>query len=407
MFEYFDDNYSWNMGVLMASQMGGIMSEIDSVCRPLRAIGNRPEARTDPAALDAWIGAWTELGERIEGLARLDEEAGHGLSAGRKRLRAALYYMQAERFAPHTDPRKLEIYERMLAAFRAGATLRADPVEWVDIPYEGKALPSLFVPPPASVAGDGPYPCMIHFDGFDVTKEWTYLSGMVEALAARGVASLIVDHPGVGGAIRYHGLPTVVDTERPAGACLDWLADRPEVDAGSVGIVAMSLGGYYAPRAAAFDPRLACCVAWGARWDNAGSHGRILRDPTAARSVPGWLEHAKWYYGRDTEEGCAEVIDRMTLEGIADRIRCPILVAHGSNDRQVPLEQAQRTIDEAVNSPRRDLKIFTEEEGGIEHVGVDNLSIQIDYMTDWIADVLGGDAAGGLKEAGASARVAA
>ena len=53
----------------------------------------------------------------------------------------------------------------------------------------------------------------------------------------------------------------------------------------------------------------------------------------------------------------------MTLEGIIDQVTCPLLVVHGANDRQVPLEQAERTVHRAINSPRAELRIFTAEEG--------------------------------------------
>ena len=166
------------------------------------------------------------------------------------------------------------------------------------------------------------------------------------------------------------------------------LEKRPDVDARRVGVIAMSLGGYYAPRAAAFETRLAACVAWGARWDNAGSHGRILRDPNAARSVTNWLEHALWYYGAGTADEAYEKIAKMTLEGIAGRIKCPLLVVHGANDRQVPFEQAERTVREATASPRAELRVFTAEEGSAEHVGGDLFSPTIDYIADWVAEVL-------------------
>ncbi len=198
----------------------------------------------------------------------------------------------------------------------------------------------------------------------------------------------MVDHPGVGGALRLQGLPTQPDTERWARAAMDYLEGRADVDASRVGVIAMSLGGYYAPRAAAFEKRLACCVAWGARWDNALSHGRILRDPNAARSVGGWVDHALWVYGAKDADEAAQKIAAMTLEGIADKIECPLLVVHGDNDRQVPPDQARKTVDAAVNSPRRDLKIFTAAEGGVEHCQGDLFSIGIDWMADWVADVL-------------------
>ena len=72
---------------------------------------------------------------------------------------------------------------------------------------------------------------------------------------------------------------------------------------------------------------------------------QILRDPNAARSVTGWVDHALWVYGaKDTEEA-AQKIDSMTLAPVIDKITCPLLVVHGENDRQVPLDQAQLTID--------------------------------------------------------------
>lgn len=390
MYEFFPGNYSWSLGALMAVQLGGELSEVAEACAPLRPLADSPDARHDPEIQRRWTDAWLALAERTGDKARRDEAAGHGLSAGRKYRRATVYYQQADRMAGHGDPRKPEIYAAMLAGFRKAVTLSRDPVAWVEVPYGDASLPALFIPG----LGPGPRPCMIGFDGFDVTKEWTHLVGLSGELRRRGLSTLIVDHPGVGEALRLRGMPTLVETERPAAACVDLLQRRADVDPARIGIMAMSLGGYFAPRAAAFEPRLAACVAWGARWDNAGSHGRILRDPTAARSIPGWVEHALRVYGQPTVEACAAMIARMTLEGVAEHIRCPLLVVHGENDQQVPLDQAQRTVDAAVNAPRRDLRLFSVAEGGAEHVNGDNFGLAVDVIADWCADVLGGDAAG-------------
>lgn len=384
MFEYFANHYSWNMALLMAQQSGGEITEIDRACRALRPFAERPG--TDPEAQAAWVREWAALARTVEGFAALDEAAGNALSAGKKYLRAAAYWFTAERMATHSMPEKLPMYRALVAAFDRGVRLRREPIEAVEIPYEGTTLPALFYRAP----GVGRRPAMIHFDGFDATKEWIHLCGITRELAARGISSLMVDHPGIGATLRLKHIPVNHDTERWARAALDWLETRPDVDAARVGVEAMSLGGYFAPRAAAFEPRLAACVAWGARWDNLGSHGRILRDPNAARSVTGWVEHALAYYGAATPDEAYAKIAQMTLEGIADRIRCPLLVVHGANDRQVPIEQAERTIRAAVNSPRAELRLFTADEGGAEHVGVDLLSPTIDFICDWVADVLGG-----------------
>jgi len=73
-----------------------------------------------------------------------------------------------------------------------------------------------------------------------------------------------------------------------------------------------------------------------------------------------------------------------------ERIRVPFLVTHGARDRQISVEYAHRTYEQLVNSPRRELKIFTDREGGVEHVGADNMSYGRDYIADFLAEALGG-----------------
>jgi dienelactone hydrolase len=384
MLQYFPTHYSWNLAVLMAEQLGGELNEIDRACRSLRPIAERPDARNDPDAQAAWITAWRDLGKDVESFARRDEDAGHRWSAGRKYRRACVYYFTAERMASHKSPDKLVLYGAMTRCFKRYATLRDEPVEFVTIPFENTTLPALLYRAPHP----GPRPAMIHFDGFDVTKEWMHLCGIAEEFGVRGISTLMVDHPGVGAALRLQHLPMDPESERWATAALDWLEAHPEIDATRVGVIAMSLGGYYAPRAAAFEPRLACCVAWGARWDNDGSHGKILRDPQAARSVTGWLDHALWYYGAESEAEAAKKIASMKLDGVVQRITCPLLVAHGIHDRQVPVEQAQRTLEAAERSSRAELRLFGDDEGGVEHCSGDQFSTAIDAMADWVADVL-------------------
>ena len=53
-----------------------------------------------------------------------------------------------------------------------------------------------------------------------------------------------------------------------------------------------------------------------------------------------------------------------------------------------------RSYEQLVNSPRRELKIFTAREGGVEHVGADNMTFGRDYIADWFASTLGGAANG-------------
>jgi len=388
MFEYFPNNYTWSLGVMGAINRGGQISEIDEACRPLKEIAGVKALGGDPTAQRAWFESWMKLAERVERLGRADEEAKHTLSAGRKYLRSGLYYLMAERMPSHKDPRRLDAYKRGIALYRKGLELRKEPMEYVEIPYGKHRLPAIFSKAPVP----GRAPCVVHFDGLDVTKELIY-PAVADEFRRRGISVLIVDHPGVGAALRLLGLPSGPDTEKPAGACVDYLETRSDVDPKRIGMMALSLGGYYAPRAAAFEKRFKCCVAWGAIFD----YGGAVRERIGGKgepSVPGYAEHVNWVFGTDSIEETLKVVSQMTLEGVADKITCPLLVIHGENDRQIPLSHAERTIAAAVNSPQRELKVCRLADGAAEHCGADNGPLIVDYMADWVADKLGGNPAG-------------
>lgn len=379
MFEYFPDNYPWSLGVMGVLNRGGHIGEVDEACRPLRAYSAKKNA---PEAQSAWFESWMKIATRVERQGAEDETAGHNFSAGRKYMRAGLYYLLAERMPSHKDPRRMIAYKKGIAVYDKGLKLRREPVELVEIPYGKHKLKAYYMKPP--VAGKGP--CMVHFDGFDVTKEIIY-NAVSDEYRRRGIGLLIVDHPGVGEALRIDHLPTIVETEKPAAAAVDWLEKRAEVDPKRIGMVALSLGGYYAPRSAAFEHRFACCVAWGAIYDF-GNAFRKRVDGTNEPSVPGFVEHAKWVFGVDSQEEAMAFADRMTLKGVADKIKCPLLIVHGENDRQIPLWHAEKTYEDAVNAKSRELKIFTLADGGAEHCGADNGSLIVDYICDWVADRL-------------------
>ena len=379
MFEYFPDNHAWSFTVLMALLSGGDINEIDDACRPLKELSSRD----DNAVRESWHENWKKLGERLEGLAKLNEEEKHLLSAGRKYLSAANYYIIAERHVTHLDQRKLETYNKVLSNFKRGVLLRRDPVEFVEVPFKNSSLPSLFIP----ALGEGPAPCMIHFGGGDSLKETLYLS-IGQELRRRGISLLIVDNPGVGGSVRLRKLFSAPDTEVPASACMDYLETRSDVDPNRIGIMGLSLGGYYAPRAAAFEKRLKCCVARGASWE----FGPLAQKVAAgnAKSMTVGAFQLMFIFGKDTLEEAVAVAQKMTLEDVADKITCPLLVMHAENDRLSPLWHAEKLINTAVNSPVRKLKVFTRAEGGVEHCQADNNNLGVEYFSDWIAEILGG-----------------
>ncbi len=388
MFEYFPNNYTWSLAVMSALNRGGQIAEIDEACRSLKEAAGIKALGGDVVAQNAWFESWTKMAERVERLAQADEQAGNLLSAGRKYLRCGLYFQLAERMPSHKDPRRIVAYKKGIAAYEKGLKFRKEPVEYVQVPYEGTFLPAIYMKAP----GTEKSPCMVHFNGLDLTKEIVY-SAIADEFKRRGVSVLIVDHPGVGAALRLQNLPSGPDTERSASACVDYLETRSDVDVNNIGIIALSLGGYYAPRAAAFEPRFKCCVAWGAIFDYGHAVESRLKG-NGEPSVPGYAEHVNWVFGTDSFPETLKIVKQMTLEPIAHQIRCSLLVVHGENDRQIPLWHAEKTIEAAVNSPDKELKVFSLFDGGAEHCGADNSTMVVDYMTDWVARRLGGNPQG-------------
>jgi dienelactone hydrolase len=376
LFEYFSDNPTWNFSIALSLLGGGNIHEIDQYCRSLKERSSEP---TD-AAQEAWRETWEILGKKLEKQGKTDEKEGHLLSAGRKYLSAANYYIIAERQLNNQNPKKLETYKKALRFFKKGIQLQGKPVEFIDIPYDNTSLPGIFVP----AEGVKKAPCMIHFGGADSTKE-TLFFATSDIYSRRGVSLLIVDNPGNGEALRLRKLYSGPETEKPAGACVDYLETRKDVDRNRIGIVALSLGGYYAPRAAAFEKRLKCCVAWGASWD----FGYLVEKMVSGEFKDEHLINFQfaWLTGKKTAEDVLKVARQMTLEGVVDKITCPLLVVHGECDRLLPVSVAEKTINGAINSPNRKLKIFTIEEGGVEHCQADNNTLAVEYIADWVADI--------------------
>jgi dienelactone hydrolase len=380
-FTYFPDNYRWSHGLLLAlaaAPWGG--AEIDEVHRT----GLRLRARLGDDR--AWFEEWTRTAEAIEKGGRERLAGGHAVSAAAWLRRAALYYHVGERFLQPKSAQGLAAYRRGVDCFRDAAARTGRPrIDPVEVPYEGTSLPALFVHPEGAT---GRAPALVFLDGFDVTKEIQYFKGVPD-LVARGIGCLLVDGPGNGEAIRFRGLPLHHETERYATPALEYLAGRPDVDPTRIGVMAISLGGYYAPRAAAFEPRFAACIAWGAQWDYHATWKdrleQLARGERPALSVP--PEHLFWVFGARTPEEALKKLEGFRLDGVVQRIRCPFLLTHGEGDAQIPLAVAQKCFD-AVGSARKTFKIFTREEGGYHHCQSDNVSLGTAYMWDWLEDVL-------------------
>ncbi|MEI7532081.1 MAG: prolyl oligopeptidase family serine peptidase [Betaproteobacteria bacterium] len=378
-FMYFPGNYRWSaafINMISAGPYGG--SEIGE----LHKIGVKLKGKA-PDDDEAWFDAVTTVAEGVRAHARKFEAGKHRHSAAHAYLRATNYFHMAERFRTPKDAKALDAFKAGIDCFEHYIKLSDIKIEKVEVPFPDGSLPGYFVH--AQNKQSDKTPCAVYFDGLDVTKEIQFVRGVPD-LIKRGISVLVMDGPGTGEAIRLRGHHLRHDYEVAGSACIDYLETRKDVDAKKIGIVAISLGGYYAPRCAAMDKRYAACIAWGAQWSYYDTwKQRIDANFKTSLSVPG--HHINWILGVDTLDQALEALKPYVLDGVMQKMECPFLLVHGAEDEQIPLADAQKQFD-ACGSKDKTLRVYTAEEGGSQHCQRDYLTLVVADMWDWFEDKL-------------------
>lgn len=378
-FMYFPQHYRWSaemLAILSTAPYGGAeISEVDRAGRKLRDhVGDD----------EAWFSVWREGGDILYERSKEAEAKGQKLTAASTYLRACSHYQHAEHFRQPKDEQAIAVFRRSLECFRSYAGLTDRPrIEFVDLPFDGGAFPAIYVHAENTTARRTP--AIVRFPGFDTQKELQFLRGVTD-ITRRGISVLIVDGPGSGESLRFRGLHLRHDYEVAGSAAVDYLQTRADVDPERIGIVALSLGGYFAPRCAAFDSRFKACVVWGAIWDyHEVWQRRIERLRKASLSVP--AEHLLWVTGTGAFDEAMKKLEGFRLDGIAQKVRCPVLLTHGTEDEQVSLQDAHRLFD-ALGSKDKTMRIFDAEEGGAQHCQRDYLTLVCTTIADWLVEKL-------------------
>jgi pimeloyl-ACP methyl ester carboxylesterase len=373
--EAFPGNFAWSNAALVTKGMapyGAVaMREIDDVCERLLARQAEP---------DAWREEWCALGAHVEKLAA---EARSARSAGIRYLHAGMYWFTGERFI-YPGPEKKAIGRKALELQQKGLLAVHPAIEKVEVPFESSSLPGLFFK-----AGKPGAPTVVVFDGMDNCKEMSVLFCGLE-FAARGWNTLAIDGPGQGESLRLRELYARHDYEAAGSAAYDYVAGRADVDPRKVVVMGYSFGGYYAARVAAFEPRYAAGVAFSAlHWDLAGFQREVKRKQEAdPKSTAQSTFHFRWIMGcLDDADAAIRKAEQFSLAGVAEKVAMPFLVVHGADDRVVPPANAHK-LHEAIGAKRKHLKIFSAADGGSYHALADNRPLAVDYIADWIGEVL-------------------
>lgn len=313
-----------------------------------------------------WCEAWSNCASLHEGIGRAALKDGFNLSAAQHLTTAGVCYHFAK-FVYVRDVAQMRAAHMKAVECRKLALPHLRPAgEYVRIPFEGKSFAAILRRPPGVACAPVVVMCM----GLDSAKE--EMDSYESLFLARGLATLTFDGPGQGES--EYDIPIRGEYETAVKAVVDWIEKRPELDAAKVGLWGVSLGGYYAPRAAAFEKRIKACIGlsgpydWSEVWPKLP---QLTRDTFRVRA------HAAG------EDEAIRIGRTLTLKGVASKITCPLYLVAGKLDRIVPWQDAERVAREAKGP----VELVVIEDGN--HVANNRVYKYRTQSADWMAQQLG------------------
>jgi alpha-beta hydrolase superfamily lysophospholipase len=348
----------------------------------------------------SWYAGWEATASRIlERASRI----GDAQSRGQALLRAHNYLRTAEFFLAPSDPKRPVTFRRNVEAFEAGLDALKIQRERSRVPFGPNHLNAIFYPPPA---GADPRPLLVFCGGFDSTLEELYFA-IVPAAHSRGFGVLTFEGPGQGAVLREQGLPFRPDWEVPTTAVLDAHFDA-HPRKGKTIMVGMSMGGYLAPRAAAFDRRIDGVVAFDVLFD----FGAVARSTvpafalwlrarhwdallnlliaTKARLSPGiaWsVANGQWVLGTASAMETLDVLAAYTLGPVAGRIEADVLILAGAEDQFIPARQAADFAAALTAARCVTTVVYDRASGGAEHCQMGAQALWHADLFDWISGI--------------------
>ncbi|WP_344260106.1 alpha/beta hydrolase family protein [Actinomadura napierensis] len=351
----------------------------------------------------SWEREWEATADRIAAIGDDCLRRCHRVSGRNALLRAATYYTACVLVVDGCDEPET-VLTRTFAAYRRCweqyLGLLDNPPERLDIPYEGTTMPGWFF----AADGDGPKPTLVMANGADGALSYLW-PGYGSEAAARGYNVVLFDGPGQQRMLFERGVPFRPDWEHVITPVVDAALRRPDVDPRRLVLYAVSQGGYWGPRALAFEHRFAAAVIDGgvvdvsAAWRDllgpdlmaildAGERDRF--DAAIDRATPNAKRVVAW---RTKPYGCPSVFDthrevlryRITPE-VAAQITTPVLIADPDGEKYFA-GQPERLYD--MLPGEKELVRFTEAEGAAGHCQPMARALAAQRFFDYLDDRVG------------------
>ncbi len=348
---------------------------------------------------ESWYTHWRGLADRIYRVGEKALAAGHKITARESFQRASNYYRTCEFFLHGNpdDPRILESWRLSRNAFRKAASLMPYPVEVIKIPYENTTLPGYFISPNRSLV---PRKTVIVQTGFDGTAEELFFTRALFALK-RGYNVLLFEGPGQGGALREQHLYFRPDWEKVVTPVLDYVLGRPEVDLDKVALMGISMGGYLAPRAAAFEHRLAALVANpgnldlyvqdrsqlpGMRTDPDENNQYLYKAMESGIGFRWFIQHGMFAFNSKSPVDFLLTLSQYQMKELVKQISTNTLCVASKGDHTVKIEHLRLMYDQLQSD--KTFMLFTEEEAAGDHCQMGALAISSAKIYDWLDEVM-------------------
>jgi alpha-beta hydrolase superfamily lysophospholipase len=360
-------------------------------------VGEVLETGTRIDSNPSWYPAWLETADRVRGYGEDCQKRRHEVSAGKAYFRAANYYRAALiHHVPVNEADSRRTAELAQECFEKATQLLKLSVRPVKIPYEHTSLPAYFIRSPRAASKA---PTIILHQGLDAWPEESWWAAA--AALDRGYHVVLLHGPGQGLALWRQGLYFRPDWEKVVTPAVDFVFAEPGVDRGRIILFGESFGGYLAPRAAAFEPRLRACVAnpgvlnW---YDSIAAHfppevmALVDSSPDKLnayfqdlyRKRPG-LEFTskdiRLRYGAVTPADMFKALRQYNNEPYAQQIKCETLIMDG--DGEVYMKGQSRKLYDALTCPK-DFMHFTAQDTGLLHCQNGATLLASQRLFDWL-----------------------
>jgi len=311
--------------------------------------------------------------------------------AEHRTVNAAFYYRAAEFFLKHVNSEKDLLYDKFITLFYRAFAGKG--IVRYRVPYNGSFLPAYRL----HFGGTIRKGVVVIHGGFDSFKEEFY--SMAKRIADNGYDVIVFEGPGQGSAVKKHGLYFDFEWEKPVGAILDYF----KLD--QVTLIGISLGGYLAIRAAAFEPRVKRVIASSVAFD----HGKltsffeqqlvkilfaccreytnrsVLEQMKEDRMVSWSIGNMMYIANKKRPIEALDVMLSLNEKNLhSERVKQDVLILTGKDDHLIPYKMHRKQIDALVNARSVTGRVFTKKEHAGNHCQVGNLGLAIDTMVEWI-----------------------